>query len=209
MTYGEMKNFTLQLINQYSIAGAEIPSSYNNQADYVARIPALLNAALTYISTSNRFIPAQLILDKCEGEKFGAYRRYVLPENYWQMRGSGLVDLSNHGNGRWFGYHIMAPDYILVEDDAPGILMMEYFRKPALVPVKNPDDNMMLDCDPETQQAAAYYVAAHLVLYDDSFMYASLHNEFENMMDRMSARPSDVEVHPVEDVYGFEAWAGY
>ena len=35
-----MKDFVLQLINQYSVAGSHVPLTYNDQADLVARIPA-------------------------------------------------------------------------------------------------------------------------------------------------------------------------
>lgn len=202
MTYGELKNSALQLINQYSIAGVEIPPSYNNQADYVARIPALVNAALTYISTSTRFIPATVVFDADEGTRMGAYIRHVLPEDYWQIRGAGLLDLGNYYHSRWTAYRMMPPDHILIEAHAPKHLMMEYFRKPQLLPEK-PVDEQMIDGDPEVQRAVVFYVAAHLVMYDDHFEYASLKNEFENIMDRMAARPNDVEIHTVEDVYGF------
>ena len=38
MTYGECKNRALQLAFNYSLAGTEIPGTYNNQADYIALI---------------------------------------------------------------------------------------------------------------------------------------------------------------------------
>lgn len=203
MTYGELRDSALKLINQYSIAGVEIPPSYNNQADYISRIPSLVNAALTYISTSTRFIPAQCVFDAEDGESFGVYTKHTLPENFWQMRGSALLDIDTFSHAKWTRYRMMPPDHILIDGRAPRHLMMEYFRKPELVKLPNPSDDQMIDGDPEVQQAVVYYVASHLVLYDDHFEYASLKNEFENMMDRMAARPNDVEIHTVEDVYGF------
>ncbi len=43
MTFGELKKRVLQLIFSYSVAGSEIPATYNNQADYLAMIPGLIN----------------------------------------------------------------------------------------------------------------------------------------------------------------------
>ena len=39
MTYGEARDKTLQLINSYSLGGRVIESSYNEQQDYLNRIP--------------------------------------------------------------------------------------------------------------------------------------------------------------------------
>lgn len=53
------KKATLQLINQYSIAGAQVPTSYNNTMDYLIRMVPLIHDAQTYIATSAKKIPAQ------------------------------------------------------------------------------------------------------------------------------------------------------
>ena len=58
MTYGEMKDFVLQLINQYSVAGSRVPLTYNDQADLVARIPALMRDGLIYVVTTARRLRA-------------------------------------------------------------------------------------------------------------------------------------------------------
>ena len=46
MTYGQMRDRVLMLLNQYSIAGGKIRVTYNNQADYLARVPGAVNEAL-------------------------------------------------------------------------------------------------------------------------------------------------------------------
>ena len=51
MTYAEIKRQTLELANMYSIAGEPVPGSYNNQQDYLNRIPSLINTALVNIRT--------------------------------------------------------------------------------------------------------------------------------------------------------------
>ena len=43
MNYHEAENMVLKLIDRYSVAGTPMALSYNNQADFVAKIPALLD----------------------------------------------------------------------------------------------------------------------------------------------------------------------
>ena len=50
---------SLQLINQYSIAGTSIAPSYNNQQDYLLRIAPLVHDAQNYIATTAKKIFAQ------------------------------------------------------------------------------------------------------------------------------------------------------
>ena len=58
LTYGELKRRVLELIFSYSIAGSVIPETYNNQADYIAMIPGLVNNGQMDIATSTKRIPA-------------------------------------------------------------------------------------------------------------------------------------------------------
>ena len=44
MTYGQLKADVLRLIHQYSIAGNKVATTYNNQQDYLNRIPSLAMA---------------------------------------------------------------------------------------------------------------------------------------------------------------------
>ncbi|MBR3569281.1 MAG: hypothetical protein IKN96_00560 [Oscillibacter sp.] len=48
--YAEIKRFTLELIDRHSVAGETVSPAYNNQSDYIGRIPNLINAALTQIA---------------------------------------------------------------------------------------------------------------------------------------------------------------
>ena len=66
MTYGELKKRVLQLIFSYSVAGSEIPATYNNQADYLAMIPGLVNNGQMDIATSVKRLPAQVLIDDLE-----------------------------------------------------------------------------------------------------------------------------------------------
>lgn len=62
ITLKQIKAMSLQLINQYSIAGQNIPSSYNNQQDYILRMTALINDAQNYIATTTKKIFAQYVI---------------------------------------------------------------------------------------------------------------------------------------------------
>ena len=50
MNYGEIKRFTLELIDRYSVAGETVSPAYNGQSDYIRRIPNLINSALAQIA---------------------------------------------------------------------------------------------------------------------------------------------------------------
>lgn len=202
MTYGQIRDASLRLINQYSIAGTDIALSYNNQADYVKRIPSLVNDCLVYLSSSVRYLPAQMMYDPAQGEDYGRYKRLRLPGDFYATAGAGLLYTHRESHSRFMDYKLLLPSYILIDKKLNEPVIFEYFRTPYLIDNDNPDDDTSIDCDLDVQSAIPFYVAAHLVLYDDQFMYASLYNEFENKVDRLHSRPNEVIVGPVEDVYG-------
>lgn len=202
MTYGQIRDAALRLINQYSIAGNDIALSYNNQADYVKRIPSLVNDCLIYLSGSVRYLPAQVTLDPTQGEDYGRYKRLRLPGDFYATAGAGLLYTQRESRSRFMDYKLLLPSYILIDKKLGEPVIFEYFRTPYLIDYDDPDEDTSIDCDLDVQSAIPFYVAAHLVLYDDQFMYASLYNEFENKVDRLHSRPSEVVVGQVEDVYG-------
>ena len=57
MTYGQMRDRVLMLLNQYSIAGGKIRVTYNNQADDLTRVPGAVNEALVYLATTAKEKP--------------------------------------------------------------------------------------------------------------------------------------------------------
>ena len=71
MTYGQVKSYILQLLNQATIAGGTVADNYNCQADYLLRIPHLINDAMTEIATTARKIPAVLDLSEIPPEEIG------------------------------------------------------------------------------------------------------------------------------------------
>ncbi len=207
MNYGEIKKATLKLINQYSIAGDEINSTYNNQDDYLARIPELVNDAMIYIATTVKRISAIALLEELQKSFKGEYTVFTLPENVFEIKSGGIYLQGESGSinvcktARHIGNTILIP----TKDITKGAFF-EYYRYPHLLSGE-PEDSAMIDNTVETQIAIPYYVAAHIVMQDDSFQYASLYNEFENKLSRLRESVK-AEFDRVSDDYGIEVSGG-
>jgi len=199
MNYGWARDFTLELIDQYSVAGAKVAPSYNNQADYLHKIPRLLDDAATLAATTNHKLRALLPLSELEREARGRWVVYTLPEDCWQMCG-GLVRFDEERLRRWHGFRLLGRDKFAVPAGLTGGLGVEYFRRPRLLG-EDPAEDAELDNTPAVQTALPYYAAAHLVMLDNAFAYASLYNEFEGKLAVPGELPQ-AEIHAVEDVYG-------
>ena len=198
MTYGEMKDLVLQLLHRYSVAGETVPLSYNEQADTVARIPALTRDALYYITTTVRRLRA--VAELANPEELGGMLVYDLPDDCYQPA-AGLLQILPDGTVcRMGNYRFVGGRQVLVPKEEKGVLLVEYFRYPA-VPVGVPEDDDFLDCPPEAQTAVAYYVAAHLSMEDNQYLHGALYNEFERKMTRLQEGQMQ-EWGRTEDVYG-------
>ena len=198
MTYGEMKNYVLKLLNRYSIAGEKIPLSYNDQADIEARISDLTRDALQYLATSCRRL--REVAPLTAPDRVGDFYLYQLPDDCYQMCG-GLLRLTADGDAaRYRGYRPVGGRQLLIPVADKGQYLVEYFRYPVIFDGELADGDF-LDCPPEAQAAVAYYVAAHLAMEDNNYMHAALHNEFELRMLRLQEGLA-AESGVVEDLYG-------
>ena len=204
MDYKWAKNFALKLINQYSISGTAIPSSYNNQADYLLRIPELLDDAQMYVATNQGRIRATVSLSKLECEDHGKWLSYTLPEDCWQVCSTGLVLLRGGAVQRYQKYRLLGNKNILIPESLGKDAILEYFRYPKLLGT-DPKDADALDNSLAAQMALPYYVAAHIVMHDNEFAYQALYNEFEAKLARL-AEPPKAEVEQVEDSYSAGEW---
>lgn len=201
MTYAEARDLSLQLIMQDTIAGNEITPYYNNQQDYLNRIPGLINAAEMDLATTSKKIPEAVTLGELTYRDTGRTRIYSLPTDLWQRKSSGLL-IPTHGGWRRFNQiKDIGRDRIVVPAGLPDDTLLEYYRYPnRLGP--NPKDNESLDNTPEAHEAIPYYVAALLVIQDDAFLYASLYNTYEEKKMSMTELIT-TEPNSVEDVFGF------
>lgn len=200
MKYAEIKRETLAHIRQYSIAGSPIASSYNNQADYLNRIPQLINEGLVNVRTLVK--PDPVVFPLIEGgEEYGNMVRYTLPEDFWSLKTGGVTVIRDGHFRKTNNYRLQGKKYILIPKDAEGEFTVEYFRYPPQIPLKAEDD-FELEEDIEVIQAATYYAAAQLVLGDDEAVYAYLYNDYESRLSRIGPGIA-VEVQPVQDAYLF------
>ena len=210
MTYGECRELSLNLIHQESIAGTDIPGTYNNQQDYFNKIPGLINAAQMDIATTTKPIPEEVTLGELKEreayeEKNGNFI-YTLPEDLWQRRGSGLlvpIPYPSQYQGlrfrRYNRLRMIGTDRLILTERLPGDTILEYYRYPHELPA-DVEDNTMLDNVREAQVIIPYYVAAHVVMYDDAFLYATLQNEYSAKKEALRELPH-TEVDTVQDVY--------
>ena len=199
MRYSTIKRSVLSHIDQYSIAGTPVAESYNNQADYLNRIPELINEALVAIRTSVKPEPAVCALTR--GQEFGDYNRYFLPENFWKLK-TGGASVIRHGEFRRTNDCRVQGKYVLTPRNGETYYV-EYYKYPERLPLDDElTDDFDLDEDIEVIQAATYYAAAALVRREDEFMYASLYNDYESRLARMAPSIA-AEVQQVEDAYNF------
>jgi len=211
MTFGECRDLSLNLIHQETIAGTVIPGTYDNQQDYLNKIPGLVNAAQMEIATTTKPIPEEVTLGdlKLDGryeEKNGNYIYDLSALNMWQRRGSGLiVPIPYRGyfqglrHGRYNRMRMVGNTRLILPECLPDDTILEYYRYPWQLSTPA-DDADVLDNTLEAQMAVPYYVAAHVVMYDDAFLYATLQNEYTAKREALRELPH-TEIDTVEDVY--------
>lgn len=202
MKYAEIKREVLGHINQYSMAGTPVAASYNNQADYLSRIPLLINEGVLNVCTLVKPIP--VVYPLTEGEDYGGMVRYELPEDFWTLRSGGVTVVRNGQFQRTNDYRLQGRKTILTPKGAEGTYTVEYYRYPNQLPIDGTlTDDFELEEDREVIQTATYYASANLVMQEDEFAYASLYNDYESRLGRITPGVT-MEVGPVADVYGFE-----
>lgn len=205
MTFEQVQNQVLKLLNQYSVAGTLVAPAYNNQQDYLNRVASLANDAVMEIATTARKISATLDLSTLESEDAGDWVRYELPEDFYQFKTGDTLLTTDDGRLLHTNlYTISGKKCLLVpkrEIEEGSSYTITYYRYPKLLSEK-PAPTDELDNAPETHYAVPFYVAAFLVIHDDNFLFASFYNKFEDKLAKMSAGLS-VEAHSVDDVYNF------
>ena len=188
------------LINHYTIAGNDIALAYNNQDDYILRIPSLLQSAQQYLATTTRPIYAELPLNWDTAEKREGFYIFTMPDDFWQMVGRGIPVLKQGEFTMYHRYRWMGRNKLVIPMSDKADMTIHYHRYPVDVPA-DPRDDFELDNSPDAQEAAAYYVAANLMMHDNAFAYSALYNEFENRRQQMFER-QQTEFDRIEDLYG-------
>jgi hypothetical protein len=212
MTYGQIKNQVLQLLNQYTVAGTHVASSYNNQQDYLNRIPSLVNDALIEIATTMRKIPAFLTISEDDDyEEFGDRVKIELPEDFYQFKTGDTFLKTEEGHVFHTNrYQIQGRNYLLIprrELEKHKTYTLTYYRYPRLLDLTATiDEDTELDNVPETHTAIPFYVAAFLVIQDDAFLYASFYNKYEDKLQKMLPDLSAEARQTADDYTFYNSW---
>ena len=124
---------------------------------------------------------------------------HTLPADFWRLRSGGVRKLDSQNAPTPVNqYQLLGKKSILTP---PGRYLIEYDRYPGQLPA-DPNDNYMLDEDPEVIQAACLYAAAMIAAREDDTLYAALSNAYESRLARMIPAVT-AEVRTIQDAYSF------
>lgn len=191
MKYGEFKNFVLGLINQAHARGIALDEYYNDQADYLHRIPGLYNAAM--LELASEAVTLVGVMEATPSSTVRSPEGFVavaVPDDFIAMTGDGIPVVRGGQMTRIKGYYMVGADTVMIRSDLVENGVLEYRRRPERLPMDpiNIDADKQLDGTEEMQNAAAYYTAAMLVLQDDAFAYSALRNEYDDKLSEMKKR---------------------
>ena len=203
MIFKDFRKLVFQHIDQYSVAGEQIPLTYNNQKDASDRICSLANIALRTICTQAHLLTA--ILDPMASnvrkeEMPNGLTKITMPTDFFKMTGQGIPTFNGDiSYARNLNYRFYAPDQIIVAARDLNKIHIPYHRYPRQLHGR---DDEILDGPETVADCASFYVAAELSREISPYAYQSLYNEFETM--KASLKPTLItELSEVEDVYGF------
>ena len=199
MTYGYIRDQSLRLVMQYSMAGSVIPGSYNSQQDYVNMIPGLIDDAMMTITTKYRPIVAEATLDPDGAEVRGNYLAYRMPDDYYELCARGILRYTDKNLELCGNYRFVGDRTLLVPRSLTGMLVVQYFRYPRQLG-KDPDEQTELDNYPDVQTAIPYFVAANLVRQEDAFAYQTLMAQFNEKLSVLPRRPQ-TDIAETKDLY--------
>lgn len=201
MNYGMVRDQVLMLLNQHTIAGNPVSPAYNNQQDYLNRIPALVNDAVMEIATTVRKIPTVLRLEDLEQTQEGEQVRYTLPENFYQLISGSIVKTDRGTLLHTNLYTIRGRKYLVVPKEEAGSYQLDYYRYPNLLGPE-PADTDELDNEPDTHCAVPFYVAAFLADHDDPWLASLFNNKYEDKLAKLTSGRT-AEIRPAADTYRF------
>lgn len=204
MTYGDIRDTTLKLINQYTRIGNRINLTYNEQDDTINRIPAFANDAQLIIARGPRPIEASQQLDPRGARPIARHLLFTLPEDLIDIQPGGLLVITRHGLTRSSDFKQMDDDHILVPSELfrhGSVPMLQYYRRPQLLS-DNPADDDPMDNVVTAQEPIPYYCAANIALTDnEAYEHSVLFNMWQDKLNELS-KPPQAEHNVVENVYG-------
>jgi hypothetical protein len=199
MNIKECKDAALKLINIYSIAGLPVALTYNNQKDYILRVPELINDAQMEIAKTTKKIPAEYKITQTAEDNGVVWKTYTLPINFYTRSGTGVVWHNGEKLTVGTDYKWKNDKTLFLRSNLGGEFDVEYFRFPTKVTATTPEVTE-LDNTLDTHQAVPYFVASMLVQMDNSYLASTLYNLFETRLVRLKD-PMLVEATEIQDVY--------
>lgn len=209
MNYGQARDAALKLLHQYSIGDTRIARSYNDQGDYLRRVPELVDDAMWIIAAGPRRLLAARRLKPERARDRGGMACYTLPEDLMEIVPGGVLVLED-GETRYESGFVRADANHILLPRCGGEVWLEYYRRPCSCLEScaegetEPPDCAELDNAPETHRAIPYYVAAHLVLQDDETVYLALLREWRSLLETLVCAPQP-QRRVIRDVYGWGA----
>ena len=179
MTYGQIRDAALKLLQQYSLADAPIPRTYNEQGDDLRRIPELVDDAMWIIASGPRRIHAAKPLERLPERDRGGMMCCALPANLMEIVPGGLLVLEE-GEPRYESGFVRCDEGHILLPRTRGEVWLEYYRRPRscvdaiAAGQTEPCDAYDLDNTPDAHRAVPYYVAAQLALREDETVSAAL-----------------------------------
>lgn len=206
MTIRQCMDAAYQLLNEYSIAGATVPLSYNGQADMENRMINLINAAQMEIAATVKPIDMdfEYVVDNTNVNT--GWQRVEMPEDF--DRFVGVKFMGPRGQFiQQANYRMTETSILYLPTDSKGTFIIEYYRFPVRYE-PDVDKSTELDNKPDTHEVIPYYIASTLCIDDNSYAYAALHNLYELKLARLNNKPARAEAGVVDDVYGWDRFGG-
>lgn len=225
MTIKECKDAAYQLLNHYSIAGVNVPLSYNDQADDDKRMLNLINDAQMAIAMSVRPISAfmdDIVVPVLPPSEPLAEIQVEMPENFDQVLNIYFIPAYDEngrplgGNSECYGpftrnakhYKWLGDNILLLPNRPAGTYKIEYSRYPVRYTEETPETTE-LDNTPDTHPPIPYYVAAMIAVEENPKLYYALYNVWETRLARLMEKKKPYAVpHQICDVYGFNRFWG-
>ena len=116
MTYKQLRDDTLRLLDRFSVAGGEVSPTYNNQADILKRLPSLLNDGQMLIATTVRPSTELMELKPYSAVRMGKWLRFILPEDFYRLSGRGLAVVQGDDCFRSHEFQLLGSAALLVPE---------------------------------------------------------------------------------------------
>lgn len=206
MTIQQCIDASLQLINQYSIVGTIVPTTYNDQQDDITRTINLINDAMMEIATNARPLieTVEFVVEKPDRKEPLGDVRFSMPENF--DRATAVRFTPAYGYDRTMreasDYKWLGDDTLLVPNKYPGTYLVEYMRYPVQFTLETEREHTQLDNTPDTHSIIPYYVAAMVTQYDDAKAYYNLYNIWEERLAKLGYKYPHATTENIVNVYG-------